>query len=229
MPAGVGPPRRRGGLGWRRSPSRSPPLKIGEIRVMSGRCVPPRYGSLRIQSVAGACSKSSTAATASGIEPRWTGMCSACMTSSPAGSKSAVEQSRRSLMFAECAARTRTAPISSQAECSAPIRTWRVTGSRLIGRAPPRSFRGRQLGSPARGQHEGRLRELENAGPSRGGAGRRARRGGPARRPTRPPNRASLTPSASVPAGAARGEGLGLGTTSASRMWTSSISAPGSR
>ena len=49
----------------------------------------------------GCCSSPSTAATASGIEPRWTGMCSACITSSPAASKSAVEQSWRSLMLAE--------------------------------------------------------------------------------------------------------------------------------
>ena len=44
-----------------------------------------------------------TAATAAGIAPRCTGMCSACMTISPPASNSAVEQSRRSLMFAECA------------------------------------------------------------------------------------------------------------------------------
>ena len=46
-----------------------------------------------------------TAATASGIAPRWTGMCSACATMRPRSSKSAVEQSRRSLMFAENAER----------------------------------------------------------------------------------------------------------------------------
>ena len=42
-------------------------------------------------------------------------MCSACMTSSPAASKSAVEQSWRSLMLGEWAERISTAPISSQA------------------------------------------------------------------------------------------------------------------
>ncbi len=41
------------------------------------------------------------AATASGIAPRWTGMCSAWATILPLASKSAVEQSRRSLMFEE--------------------------------------------------------------------------------------------------------------------------------
>jgi hypothetical protein len=41
------------------------------------------------------------AATASGIAPRWTGMCSAWATIRPLASNSAVEQSRRSLMFEE--------------------------------------------------------------------------------------------------------------------------------
>ncbi len=59
-------------------------------------------------------------------------MCSACMTISPEGSNSAVEQSRRSLMFAECALRTSVAPISSQAARSAPVMTCRSIASRLI-------------------------------------------------------------------------------------------------
>ena len=51
-------------------------------------------------------------------------MCSAWATIRPRPSKSAVEQSRRSLMFAENAERTSTAPISSAIERSdAPI-TW---------------------------------------------------------------------------------------------------------
>ena len=65
-----------------------------------------------------------TAATASGIAPRWTGMCSACAIIRPRWSKSAVEQSRRSLMFAEKEERTSTAPISSAIERSALPRTW---------------------------------------------------------------------------------------------------------
>ena len=56
-------------------------------------------------------------------------MCSACMTSSPAASKSAVEQSWRSVMFGECAERISTAPISSHAARSAPVITWSATGS----------------------------------------------------------------------------------------------------
>ena len=57
-----------------------------------------------------------TAETASGIAPRWTGMCSACAIIRPRSSNSAVEQSRRSLMFAEKDERIRTAPISSAIE-----------------------------------------------------------------------------------------------------------------
>ena len=53
------------------------------------------------------------AATASGIAPRCTGMCSACAIIRPASSNTAVEQSRRSLMLAENAERISTAPISS--------------------------------------------------------------------------------------------------------------------
>ena len=56
-------------------------------------------------------------------------MCSACITSSPPASNSAVEQSRRSVMLAECAERISTAPISSQAARSAPTRTCSETGS----------------------------------------------------------------------------------------------------
>ena len=56
-------------------------------------------------------------------------MCSACITISPAASKTAAEQSRRSLMFAEWAERIRTAPISSQAEARAPATIWISTGS----------------------------------------------------------------------------------------------------
>src|ERR1043166_1178688 len=65
-----------------------------------------------------------TAATASGIAPRCTGMCSACAIIRPRSSNSAVEQSRRSLMLAEKEERMRTAPISSAIDLSdAPI-TW---------------------------------------------------------------------------------------------------------
>src|ERR1044071_7220434 len=52
-------------------------------------------------------------------EPRCMGMCSACATTLPRGSKTAVEQSWRSLMFVEYDDRMSTWPISSAAESSA--------------------------------------------------------------------------------------------------------------
>src|SRR3954452_4174935 len=99
------------------------------MTVMSGRCVPPRYGSLSTHDTPSRWSSPTTAATAAGIAPRCTGMCSACMTISPRGSNSAVEQSRRSLMFAEWALRTSAAPISSHAAFRAPVTTCSSTGS----------------------------------------------------------------------------------------------------
>src|SRR4051795_7022445 len=97
---------------------------------MSGRCVPPRYGSLRIHTSPARGSRSITAATDSGIAPRWTGMCSAWATMRPSASNSAAEQSRRSLMFDEYAPRISTAPISSAMPASALASTDSVTGSR---------------------------------------------------------------------------------------------------
>ena len=64
-------------------------------------------------------SQAITAATDAGIAPRCTGMCSAWATIRPAASKIAVEQSRRSLMFAENAERISAAPISSATARSA--------------------------------------------------------------------------------------------------------------
>ena len=56
------------------------PTWVRETSVMSGRCVPPVNGSLTAKISPGAGSRSITAATASGIAPRWTGMCSAWAT-----------------------------------------------------------------------------------------------------------------------------------------------------
>jgi hypothetical protein len=56
---------------------------------------------LTIQTSPTSGSCSITAATASGIAPRWTGMCSAWATIAPDASNSAAEQSRRSLMLEE--------------------------------------------------------------------------------------------------------------------------------
>ena len=90
---------------------------VGEVR-------PAGVGVVEDEDVVGRGSCSMTAATASGIAPRWTGMCSACAIMRPRSSKSAVEQSRRSLMLAENAERISTAPISSATERSALPRTW---------------------------------------------------------------------------------------------------------
>ena len=86
---------------------------VGEVRAAGERVVDDEdLAGLRV-----ACR--CTAATASGIAPRWTGMCSAWAIIRPRSSNSAVEQSRRSLMFAEKAERTSTAPISSATARSA--------------------------------------------------------------------------------------------------------------
>ena len=60
---------------------------------MSGRCVPPEYGSFMAKTSPGSGSRSMMAATASGIAPRWTGMCSAWATMRP----SRVEERRRAV------------------------------------------------------------------------------------------------------------------------------------
>ena len=153
--AGVGPPTSAWCARLAANPASPSSAKTGVIRVMSGRWVPPANGSFRIQDSPGCWGSPITAATASGIEPRWTGMCSACMTSSPLRSNRAVEQSRRSLMLGECAERIRTAPISSQIERSLPVRTCSVIGSSVvIGPVPPRRSRGRrpERSSPGAGQ-----------------------------------------------------------------------------
>ena len=83
-------------------------------------------------------------------------------------SKSAVEQSRRSLMFGEWAERISTAPISSQAARSAPTSTWSETGSRPLAHRA-RSARDRprvvHLRAPSGRQHQRRLGQLEHARP----------------------------------------------------------------
>ena len=90
-------------------------------------------------------------------------MCSACMTISPAASKSAVEQSRRSLMLALWAERTRTAPISSHAARSAPAVTCRAIG--VDGhRRPLQHERAGVVGrtAPALGDDERRLGQRDD-------------------------------------------------------------------
>ena len=70
------------------------PSSVRDTSVMSGRCVPPVNGSLRIQTSPGLrVALRCTAATASGIAPRCTGMCSAWATIRPV----AVEERRRAV------------------------------------------------------------------------------------------------------------------------------------
>ena len=79
---------------------------VGQVRAAG-------VGVVEDEDVVGAGSQAITAATDAGIAPRCTGMCSAWATIRPSASKIAVEQSRRSLMFAEKAERISAAPISS--------------------------------------------------------------------------------------------------------------------
>ena len=72
-----------------------------------------------------------TAATDAGIDPRCTGMCSACASISPSATKTAAEQSARSLMFGENAVRRSTTPISSATEARRLRATSSETGSTL--------------------------------------------------------------------------------------------------
>ena len=95
------------------------PTSVRETSVMSGRCVPPVNGSLTAKISPRPGSPRITAATASGIAPRCTGMCSAWAIIRPSTSKIAVEQSCRSLMFEENAERMSAAPISSATATSA--------------------------------------------------------------------------------------------------------------
>ena len=143
-------------------------------------------------------------------------MCSACMTMRPRASNSAVEASRRSLMLAECAERTSTAPISSQAARSAPSMTWRVTGSRpLSAPSPPRRHRS----APA-----SRAGPRASSRAARRWPGRRARlRRGPARpRPAARRRRERRAFRARSAGPAAAGGGSAPGSAAATRTVTSS-------
>ena len=88
-------------------------------------------------------------------------MCSACVTMRPRSSKSAVEQSRRSLMFAENAERMSAAPISSAiARSDAPMTcsSMSINASSARTSVPCRV----RLARPAVGDPRGRAVELEH-------------------------------------------------------------------
>ena len=169
-----GPSRRRRRGARARRPSRAArrSTSIGETSVMSGRCEPPRNGSLSTHTSPGATSCARTAATEAGSAPRWTGMCSAWITSRPAASNSAVEQSRRSLMLGDSALWISAVPISSAiprseptATCSSAAftRSLQPQDALLVGRA-----------GPAGRDEAGRLRELHDRRALDLGAGRQA-------------------------------------------------------
>ena len=104
MLPGTAPPTSAWWARFAANPTRSSPSKMGATSVQSGRWVPPANGSFTSTWSPGPSAPgnvSIAAATDAGIEPRWTGMCSAWATIRPSGSNSAVEQSTRSLMFGE--------------------------------------------------------------------------------------------------------------------------------
>src|SRR5215210_1008837 len=116
----------------------------------------------------GSGSRRMIAATASGIAPRCTGMCSAWATMRPSASKRAVEQSLRSLMFEEYAPRIKTAPISSATPESALAKTESVTGSsRSLAIALLQNQRAHAVDPPAPARVHGArgLLELDHGGP----------------------------------------------------------------
>ncbi len=78
--------RRRGGRGWRRSRSARRPANSGRDDRDVGQVGAARVGVVEDPRAPGRVLSSSTAATAAGIAPRCTGMCSACITISPRGS-----------------------------------------------------------------------------------------------------------------------------------------------
>ncbi len=137
-------------------PTRRPSTSTGATRVQSGRWVPPANGSESStwSSWARSGNAAMAACTDAGIEPRWTGMCSAWATMRACASNTAVEQSIRSLMLGEDAVRRSAAPASSATPTSA-LRTT----SRVIGSTCP-----------------GRRSSWVTASPSRSGAGPRRRR-----------------------------------------------------
>ena len=117
-------------------------------------------------------------ATEAGIEPRCTGMCSACASSSPSAVNSAAEQSARSLMFGLNAARRSTAPISSATPVRREIRICSAAGSSVTAplRASAPARRAGRASAPQPVGHPDRaVGSATTAGPrraARSGAGR---------------------------------------------------------
>ena len=184
-------------------PTSAPSRKTGATRVTSLRCVPPANGSFTITSSPGRGARSgensaSAACTDAGIDPRWTGMCSACTSRSPPAVNSAAEQSARSLMFGLEAARRSTAPISSATDARRDARIWSAAGSSSATGEHPcarRARRGRPpVGDPHRAiglRHDGRARRRFDGRPLGGRGGRRSEGATRAPEAQRPRPRAS--------------------------------------
>ena len=87
MEPGVRPPTSAWCARLAAKPSRPSPVSTGVTTVMSGRCVPPANGSLRIHDHGrpGRRGRVPGRRRPAGIAPRCTGMCSACITISPVG------------------------------------------------------------------------------------------------------------------------------------------------
>ena len=259
MPPGVGPPTsawwarlaaKPSSCGDRRRRPASPSSrsKTGRIRVMSGRWVPPANGSLRIQPWPGRLLAAEDRGDRVGHRAEVDGDVLGLHHELALGSNSAVEQSRRSLMFGEWAERIRTAPISSQAARRAPARTWSETASTSH---PPSAFRARlaasrlgessplgddaavfvDLARSSRAAASGSIRATRTGtGPRRSSPSARARRCRTSASTHSPPTRSvRLRALDAAAAGDARGRGCGPGTRSATRIVASSISPSGSR
>ena len=119
----------------REKPIRRPRAKIGMIRVMSGRCVPPEYGSFRSTPSpsrhASRGQRAKAARIVNGAAPRWTGMSCPWATTCPTLSRRAQDRSAERLSSGEKEVRMITAFISAQAAVRALRTTSKVTGSRL--------------------------------------------------------------------------------------------------
>ncbi|COW19889.1 Uncharacterised protein [Mycobacterium tuberculosis] len=111
----------------------SPPvLNTGVITVMSGRWVPPWYGSLTAYTSPGFMPlkrRRITSLTVVPIEPRCTGMCGALATRLPSGSNSAQENPSRSRMFTDWAVASSRKPICSAIDMNRLLKISNSTGS----------------------------------------------------------------------------------------------------
>jgi len=108
--------------------SSPPSSNTGVTTVMSGRWVPPLYGSFSTKTSPGRMAPRLRAMTVrmdSPMEPKCTGMCGALAISCPSGSNSAHEKSSRSFMFTLWAVFCRVNPICSAMDMKRLLKTSR--------------------------------------------------------------------------------------------------------